>query len=200
MRTLVTVVLVGTLFAGAVTVSGAMVGIFEDPPPIRVPEDPSAKRAAAQRKATRAKQRRAGRKAAEQRARRARVMHRWASSVNQLCRRAKAEVTALEPPETPAQAEAYLDELVALNEKYNDAVAAVPADGGNEALVNRLLALLDEEEQLLGDVLAAAQTKDVVGLSDLAQSAVGLVSEEQSLMEGLGATDCTLTDAFAPSL
>ena len=117
---------------------------------------------------------------------------RWIRQTNALCRRVRAETEETEEPATLGEAERLLLELQGKNRDYNDAFARIAPAKGDERQVAKLLALFDRDERLVAALIAAMRKGDAGALLELNERLQSVAAQEEDILVGLGATDCSL--------
>ena len=114
----------------------------------------------------------------------------WIARIDALCRRAASDSAALVRPATPHGMPAYLSRVARLNERYNDAFAALEPPPGREADAARILTLLRDDERLVARLVRAVRSRNAGALLATADRLAKVAARESRLLAQLGASAC----------
>ncbi len=184
-RVVVNVLLLAGLFAGAVAYAGTRLGAWDPIPPPPVPvaaAGPKGKKAegtptsrtqpASQRQVSPAKKR-------------------WLGKLNRLCLAAGREAARFGVPQTFAEAEALLADVVAHNARWNERFAALTPPSEERRRYGRLLALFQKDEGLLTRMLTALRQRDFDAYYRVSERLESVGARESDLLADIGAANCT---------
>lgn len=186
MRVVVNVVLLTGLFAAAVAYAGNRLGSWDPVPPPPVPvaaTGPKGKKD--DRAATGVRTEPAAKRTVSP------AKKRWLGKLNRLCRTAGREAARFGVPETLADAEALLADLVAHNVRWNERFAALAPPREERRRYARLLALFDKDERLLARMLTALRRRDFHEYYAAGERLESVGARESDLLADIGAADCT---------
>jgi hypothetical protein len=203
LRVLVAIGGTAIVFAAALIIGGELFGAWAPAKPVAASRPDAARPGALVEARTssspRPKSKRPSRPPArQQRAPKpnARSRQSWVMKLNGLCRSAEAEVFAIPPPQTPAEARQYFQTIARLSERWNGAAAkplALAARTDSRS-VRRLFQLFEEERGLMADAVAAVEARDSARYQRLAPRFLANGREQSRLLVGLGAEDCAVPD------
>lgn len=114
----------------------------------------------------------------------------WATQANGICRRADSEFAHLGRPQTQDETRNFIANLIVANDRWNDALLALPSAPGQEHALRELRLLLTEDERLLKKMLRGLEANDRLGFTRALQRYEQVTAQQQSIFRALGAEDC----------
>jgi hypothetical protein len=185
-RVVVNVALLAGLFVAAVAYAGNRLGAWDPLPPPPVPvaaTGPKGKKD--DRIAAKARTQPASERTVSP------VTERWLGKLNRLCRAAGREAAEFGVPETLAEAEALLADLVAHNVRWNERFAALAPPREERQRYARLLGLFERDERVLARMLRALRQRDFDEYYAVSERLESIGARESDLLADIGAGDCT---------